>query len=399
MGDAARDRFARQVAIALRVAGGTDIEYDADEFCLRYTKPGGAGGWIANLHNLYHEWGSAKQAEQGAEIRRFADALATTPESLTAWEMVADRLRPVLNSPQLAEYEGIRLLVREFHLFVNEMVVIDHPKQMQYVHVDQPAEWGVSADEVFARARENIATRANWPRPDEKFERKAILRMPETGSDYWVSHLLVDGWLAAMGEKIGGRPVAFTPHRSSGLTIVDDDPDTVKALLEHTEKEYLESARYVSPLAYTIDDAGRVVPFAVPRGDPLWNAVHRSETLLASKEYDAQKAELDDDFDIDEDEPDGYVRGYFGGYQVGTRDDGSVFSVSTWGEGVWTLLPKTDFVAVINEAHDTSVVPFETVVDTIGLVPHPKLYPPRYRTPQWMSDQQLATLRAQAVEP
>jgi hypothetical protein len=398
MGDAAKDRFARQVAIALRVAGGTDIQYDADEFCLRYTKPDGAGGWIANLHNLYHEWGNAKQAEQTAEIRRFADNLATTPESLTAWEMVADRLRPVLNSPQLAEYEGIRTLVREFHLFVNEMVVIDHPQMMQYVHLDQPAEWGVGAEEVFARARENLTARANWPRPEEKFDPKMILRMPETGSDYWASHLVVDGWLAAVGDQLGARPVAFAPSRSGGLTIVADEPGVVKALLEQTEKDYLESARYVSPLAYTIDDAGRVVPYQVPRGDPLWNAVHRSETLLASREYDAQKEDHEDDIVVDDDEPGG-VAGYFGAYQVGTRDDGSVYSMSVWGEGVWTLLPRTDFVVVINEAHDHFTVPFETLVEQIGLEPSPKYYPPRYRTPQWMSDQQLAALRAHAVEP
>ena len=389
MGDTTRDRFARQMAIVLRVAGGRDIKYDADEFLLRFRLPDGSP-MVGNLANVFVEWGGAPHAELSARMKQFAAMLVNSGGHLTEWEAVADRLLPVLNPPQLAWNEEANLLsiFREFQPLVCETVVVDHPDRMQYVTGNDPKAWGVTEDEVFERARANLAARAMWPDLDGGGDRPTIFRMPESGNDYWASHLLLDGWLAAFGRKLGGRPVVFVPDRSSGLTVVADDPDVVGHLLAALEKEYRDGSRIVSPQAYTVDSAGRVVPYSVPPGDPQWNAVHRSEVVLAAREYAAWKETND-----------GNVDGHIATYEVCTRTrDDSVFSMSVWGEGVTTLLPESDFVTVIAESHDHFIVPFEAVVREVGLTPAPHLYPPRYPTPPWLSEPQLRSLRAAAVE-
>ena len=109
MGDTTRDRFARQMAIVLRVAGGRDIKYDADEFLLRFRLPDGSP-MVGNLANVFVEWGGAPHAELSARMKQFAAMLVNSGGHLTEWEAVADRLLPVLNPPQLAWNEEANLL-------------------------------------------------------------------------------------------------------------------------------------------------------------------------------------------------------------------------------------------------------------------------------------------------
>lgn len=394
MGDANRNGFARQVSIALRVAGATDIRYDEGEFRLNYRRPDGSP-MVANLGNVFIEWGDVRNAELTEKIRGFAAMLVASTEVLTEWEAVADRLRPVLNSPQLMRWSPetrSQSIGREFLPFVAEMVVVDHPDQMQYVQNHDLGTWGVTADVVFDRARENLTSHLLEPEGTPEPDRKLIMQLVEQGNQYWASHLLIDGWLNAMGRYLGGRPVAFVPNRSSGMTLVRDDPDTVRLLLEHGEKTYLESPRAVSPQAYTVDDAGRVVPYSTPERDgPLWTAVRRSEQLIAHTEYAAQKEYHAEDVDHP---------GFFASYTLKPHAEGDgMDTIAVWGEGVYSLLPVTDYVVIINEAHDHFIVPFDTVVRVVGLKQEPDLWPVRYRTPPWMTAQQNAALRAEAVEP
>lgn len=387
MGDAKRDRFARQMAIVLRVAGGRDIEYDAARFVLRFRLPDGSP-MVGNLTNVFVEWGDAPHRELAGRMRQFAAMLVNSTGGLTEWDSVADRLMPVLNPPQLAwnDEAGVLSISRVFQPFVCEMVVVDHPDRMRYVTTRDPKAWGVTEDEVFERARANLTARAMWPGVGDGPDR-AILRLAESGDDYRASHLLVEGWLASFSATVGGRPVGFVPDRSLGLTIVADEPEVVGHLLEALEKEYRDGSRIVSPQAYTVDAAGRVVPYSVPAGDPLWNAVHRSEVVLAAREYAAWKEANDPN-------PQGHVATY----EVCTRTrDDTVFSMAVWGEGVTTLLPVCDVVTVVSASHDHVVVPFDAVVREAALEPVPGVYPPRCTTPAWPTPSEIRALRGHVI--
>jgi hypothetical protein len=391
MGDGSRDRFARQAAILLRVAGGTDIEYDADEFCLRFIRPGGSP-LVANLANLFRECDGEPHADQMATIRKFMTTMVNTPGMPDDWAEVAPSLLPVLNATEYARWnendpERQHPLSREVLPFAHEMVAVDRPDSIAYVVRGQLDDWGVSAAEVFDRARANLAARARWQIIPEPSENRTIYRMPESGSDYWASHLLLDGWLAGVGEQLGARPVMFVADRS-GITIIADEPDVVGSMLEMTEETYMSASKPVSTQAFTVDGAGRVVPYTVPRGDPMWNAVHRSELAVAARQYGLQHKEHD--FSIE---------GFVADYMVKTEDDGRMWSVAVWGEDVVTLLPRADYVAVINEAREHVTVPWDDVVRITGIQRQPGWEPPRWLAGTWPSEAQHSALRAAAVEP
>lgn len=111
-------------------------------------------------------------------------------------------------------------------------------------------------------------------------------------------------------------------------------------------------------------------------------ALHRSEVLLASAEYGAQRENHRD--------------AVLAPYSRGQRDDGSVYSVTVWGDGVDTLLPETEYVAVGDGARRTGLVPWETLVRVTGIEREPGWSPSRYRTRVRPSSIGLGALRATA---
>jgi hypothetical protein len=125
------------------------------------------------------------------------------------------------------------------------------------------------------------------------------------------------------------------------------------------------------------------VPYSVPVGDPSWGTVHRSEVLFAMREYAAQKEEADELLDA-----------YVASLMVKERADGTLASVTVWGQGVDTLLPCADFVAVVSEDYVSSTVPWETVARVVDLVPEPGWAPVRYRVRVWPDPSMIERLRA-----
>src|SRR5262249_5338549 len=151
--------------------------------------------------------------------------------------------------------------------------------------------WGVTERAVFERARRNMAEQASAEQPappDMPADRgPALVRMVESGDAYWASRLLVAGWLAKQAAHVGGRPVAFVADTTGWLLTAAHGAGMAR-LFVLIEEEYREAARPVSPVAYTVDGDGAVVPYSVRPGDPLFPAVHRAEVVLASSEYLAQ---------------------------------------------------------------------------------------------------------------
>jgi hypothetical protein len=144
-----------------------------------------------------------------------------------------------------------------------------------------------------------------------------------------------------------------------------------------------------------VDDDGAVVPYAADGPGPLAAAVHRAQVILAASEYEAQKGALETE----------HIREgidvHVGALVAAARDDGSLFTVAVWSDGVDTLLPAADFVGFVAAGRkaDTFTVPWASVAAEVSLTPVDGLYPMRYRVTAWPASEAMDRLRARAVEP
>jgi hypothetical protein len=393
--DGGRDEFAQRVLAAVREAGATEAWYDREEFAIGYRQEPGTDppGWI-NMGAIYHNWQGLEPAEFDGQIRGFVDATLNGRPVPETWEEARADLRPVLRASTYgldgthADWGPLR---RPALPYLSEMVVLDLPAVMSYVTDDMAAKWGVRPAEVFKAARANLTALAAGPPPGGDGKVGTVLRFVEDGDSYMVSRILLDGWLARLAPAVGGRPVAFVPDHSS-LIVAADDPGVLTALFKLAADEYREAARSLSPAAYTCAPDGRVVPYRVLDDHPLAATVHRAEVMLAAIEYSQQGSWLEDE----PDEQESYVAGLL----VGTRPDGSVFTVASWGEGVDTLLPEAQYVGFSGEdGAPPFLVPWKTVVREANLLPVVGLDPPRYRVTGWPAPAVLDRLRARAETP
>ena len=380
------DRFAGEVLAALRAAGITDARYDRAGFSIQYRRRAATEPAWLYLHNVYAEC-QREPRTRAERVRRFVATFTRLPEVPDTWADARDRLRPVLRSATFArggETARPTPLRRPAFPYLDEMVVVDQPTSMAYVSEATCAVWGVSSEEVFAVARANLAAGAALPATEQPSGR-VMLRFVDDGDAYWVSHILLDGWLAGLAAKVGGRPVAFIPDVRS-LIVVDADPDQVGELFEVVERQFGESPRPLSPVAYTVDGNGRVVPYTVPPGHPAAGAVQRADRVLAASEYGSQQRLLRDE--VDE---------YVASYAVFGTAEGGTFSVAAWTRGTCVLIPRVDFVAFNVASGSTFFVPWDVVMEADVLTELAQYRPARFLGEIWPAPAAFGYLRERAV--
>ena len=386
-----REKFAQEVLDAVRATGKVaSADYDAENFAIVYQRdPDDSETGRIFLHNTFHETADLGRRGRIDRIRRLVSVFVDAPRRDLTWEQVKPKLRPVLRGVSFGAGmfdRPIRLLSRPAVPFLVELVVVDEPTSMAYVTSARLPEWGVSADEVFHTARANLAQRASGLDAGQPGE-LSLVRFVDTGDAYFTSMLLLDQFRARLTNR-----VAFVPDKDT-LIVVDDEPSALPSLFSLVGEEYTESVRSVSPVGYTVDEAGRLVPYQAPPGhDDLSRAVHRAQVLLAGAEYAAQKQVLEAEHERNGQDI------FVGSVLVAERPDESLFSVAVWPPDVDTLLPEADYIAFPAE-DDQMTVPFDVVAREASLLPEPDYAPPRYRVTAWPAAPVMERLRAQAVSP
>ena len=379
------DRLAGEVRDALRAAGIPEVRYDRANFAIEYRRPGHRTARMY-LQNLYTECEHDPDG-RADRIARFVATFATLSDVPSTWAEARPLLRPVLRRATFARGGPGQPTVRRPALpLLDELVVVDQPTSMAYVVDAMCNRWNVPAEEVFAAARSNLTARSDLDDRTDLPDGPAVLRFIDDGDAYWVSHLLLDGWLAQLAEHVGGRPVAFAPD-ATGLLVVPDEPERLGEVFELVREEFTEAPRSLTPMAYTVDSAGRVLPYDAPAGHPLAVPVGRAERTLAAYEYAAQRMVLREEgvaeFAAD--------CGLFAGA------DGTAFTVAAWAEGVATLLPRTDYVGFMPNGEAPFYVPWPAVAEADVISEAWEYRPVRYRAERWPSAGALGYLRERAV--
>ncbi|GIH01990.1 hypothetical protein Rhe02_00570 [Rhizocola hellebori] len=393
-----RRRFAKQVLRFVLRAGVARAWIDEEKFAIGYERSlGDAPAWLF-LNNSYQECQGESDAFIEHRISTLVDVVLNQPPLPETWDSVRDVLRPVLRGATFGmgapSADAKKLLARPALPYLREHVVIDTPTAMAYVMEDSVAKWRVTADQVFAAAHENLHARANLGmEPDgDDDEGRRVLRFIDSGDAYFASMILLEGWLAGLAPRVGGRPIAFVPDNNT-LIVTCDDPAGMAALLELVEGEYNEAARSISPVAYTVDGSAAVIPYPASATHPAHHHVHRSTIILAANEYGAQKhwtekAHQREGIDV-----------YVAEFTVGQRPDESLFSYTVWAAPVDTLLPQADYVAFADTDQEAFWVPWKVLTEFVGLIPVEDMNPTRFRVRQWPDPSIVEQLRARAETP
>lgn len=274
---------------------------------------------------------------------------------------------------------------------LRELVVIDRPDSMAYVGPNQLDTWGVTVDEVFDAARGNLEHLARGTaRPDQPGG-KMLIRMIDNGDGYFTSLLLAPGWLAEISERAGAPVLAFIPDTTT-VVLCDLSSGGVGQLYEMIEKQFVEAVRGLSPVGYVANDRGGVVPYAPPVGHPDHLAARRAEVVLAATEYGAQTEWLTKEYDQ------AGVEVFVAALMAAVRPGEPAITVTTWTDGITSLLPRAHFIAFVRDGASGFRVPWQAVAELVDLRPEPLLAPARYRVGNWPSPQVLDALRAHAVD-
>lgn len=328
------------------------------------------------LHNLFHETRELDFEARAALMNRFVRAMLAPRESLDDWEDAADRLLPVLRAATMfasIKEAASSPVMRAFAPHLVEVLALDTPETTQILLHHVVERWGRPLDELFARAYQNLAAVPTSLEAHDPHAPYPLLRVAND-DNYDSSRLLLPGWLAQLAGPLNGRPIAGVPERGTLLVAGDGDPAGVARILEATMRQYRSSARSISPALYTVDDAGKVVPWRPAREHPARLDVEEAHVVLGLREYESTKEQVQ--AAVGEDL---YVASF-----TAMRSETDVWSYCAWTRGVPSLLPRTDRIVLIDLEGDRSKpteLAWEDVAGSLTEVPDQA--PPRYRTGDW----------------
>ncbi|GAA2599988.1 hypothetical protein GCM10010435_94260 [Winogradskya consettensis] len=330
---AARARLASQVIKRLRRAGMRDARYHSASFTVRFTRPGDDQPNVLRLEEV-----------RKGHVDRFVTGLVRAKGLPATWAEARPLLRPVLRGATTTA-DVLAPLCRPAFPFLAEFVVVDQPDTMTYVNATHG--WGVTDDEIFAAARGNLS----GAKLVGVAEEPVVVQFVDDGDSYWTSHLLLDGWLAALAGQVGGNPVAFAPERGL-LLVTAEDSDHLPELFARAEMIYLASPRAISPAPYISGKDRKTQPY---HQENCKARIKRAEAVLAAKEYARQAQQIDN------------------AAELLITDDGRTRAV--WPRNEPTLLPRADEIQY-----------GETITAWEDLEPHltPQgLNPERWRAETW----------------
>lgn len=390
LGQPSRRRFAAQaLRIVRRMPGVRAATYHPDKFAIALDREeGGAPAWLY-LSNIYQEAADVPAPRRRERLEQLV-RIMTAPRSEDSWDDVRERLRPVLRGQTFGQAgpPGMQPpLSRPALPFLHELVVVDHKDAMAYVTAARLPEWEVSADEVFAAARENLGRIAarSLDGPWQDDGGSAMITLIDDGDAYFTSLLLAPGWLAGVGERIGVPVMAFVPDNHT--LVLCSPPDDLGPLYDLIEKHFTEASRSVSPVGYVAGPDGRTVPYSPPAGHPHEIPVRRAEAILAASEYGAQTSWLTSQY------REAGIDVHVGELLAVAPPEGPAETVATWVDGIVSLLPGAGSIVFARDGAVELRVPWARVAEEVDLRPEPLLAPPRYRVEGWPPPEVMARLR------
>ncbi|KAF0246688.1 MAG: hypothetical protein FD180_507 [Planctomycetota bacterium] len=376
----------------LRKAGEQrPVVRDMQEFALVV----GDGALRIFLRNHFDEYNAAAESDRDRLLTRAVRAAVTPLEIPPTFAAALPALLP-------------RLRVRVFHEFLRlrsesggpaipeipyravaghfaASLAYDGPDSVAAVSATRLDEWKTGFDEAMAAALANLERRSGekWERPH-----RGVLASPWR-DDHDASRILLVDLVRGLGLK--GDPVAMIPSQNQVLLAGSGDHEGL-ASMANLAGQSLRKPRAMSGVAIRL--AGREwKPFDPGDGSPLAWALRAFRLHSISQEYAEQKDLLQAHFAARKEEI--YVAALM---LIRSRDSDRVSSLTTWTEGVETLLPEAEaigFMQVVGgeKSEMRGMVSWERAAAVLGSGLNPEgMYPARYRVNGFPTEEQFAEM-------
>lgn len=376
-----RERFVTIAADGLRAEGFSGpIQIDNANFRLLL---GDNGAQVFNLDNFYRDYCRVRKAERKNVMQGYLKSMVGNDLPATFAE-AKSKLLPILRSRSLIEYvalsskadSGVNVLPASQPFSTDTLIMLayDTEHSMMTLSGSSLADWGVSFDTALAAAIDNLrdATVAS-------FEQIIPGLFVATWNDaYDTSRLLFPDVIHQIG--LGGDPLVMIPTRGRLLVASSNDRAAQLAMVGAAGQLVEEEGRQVSALMYRYEQ-GRAIEYVPPDPEVAAVLMEFRRRMLAD-DYAGQKESLDKSYE--ENGTDLFVASY---QILSSKKTGRETSFSVWTEGVDTVLPETDLVALVSTAEQEAggaeppkLVGWHDLQAALGPFERlPDRYPARYR--------------------
>lgn len=394
-GTSDQDKFAKSFIAALQKAGDPrDAVYEAAQFRLVFSKDGEQQG-VLNLGNLFAEFQQVEpEGQQQCLSELVRAALSHLKEMPEDFDAASYDIRPRLWAR--ATFEQIRLRSRLSdqpapdwplepigdHLFLS--LVYDLPESVRSIANQDLKEWGVTYWEAREVALQNLGETelVIASLGDELFA-------SNTGDTYDATRMILPGLVQQL--PVVGQPILMVPNRDTLLLTGSESEVGQKMMLEFAEQQLDEQPRPLVATPLTLDFSNQWVDWSPEQANPLYYDYHKMQLNWFAGEYQEQKLLLDA---IHEKES---VDLFVANFSIAEKRDDSIFSYCVWGKDIESLLPETDFFAVMESLEGPSImVPFDVVMEKFGSwFLETDYYPKRFHVRDFPTSEQFAELSKQ----
>ena len=368
------------------------------EFALKV----GDGKSTIFLSNIYANYCGASRKMRASVLAEFvggAAAIPSLPAIPSEFASAKPGLMPAIRDA--AYFNIIQLMQRKdgkanramevvTKPFVGGLVVAlayDTERSITSINRESFEKWGVSLDEAFAAAKDNL-----WERTDPgQVAGQNGVYWSQWGDSYDSSRLLLTELIYRL--SVDGDPVAFVPNRNELWLTGTNNSAGLAAILRDGMESHFNRGHPLSPDLYVLLDGTWKV--YVPEDASLRDAWMKIKRRRDAIDY-AQQQELLNAIHQREN-----VDIYVASYMIFERKDGLTHSACVWTKGVDSSLPRAENISFVvdTEGGDHFVVSWDAAAPIVGnlLEEETEFVPARYRVREFPDASQIAELRRLAV--
>lgn len=400
------EEFAEMVKAALKSRGEErSLRFEAVRFALIVENESGEPQQLFGLAAMFDEYNTAAELERNAVIERYCSFFLgvnrnSLPESFVEAKgglmlIIRHRYLYQVMQMRLALEQGVTTKSDELpqeqeipHVVLGDEFAVglsyDFPDAMIQITGRQLLKWGVSFDEVYECALENLKKRSDKP----LVEAVSGVYISNWQDGYDASRILLTDMISSL--PLTGAPVVMMPSAENLVLTGADDVEGLASVLNVIEPMADKPRSMVGvPLVFR---GGEWMPLEIAPEHPLYERFRVLRISATARSYADQR---------------GVVAEWLQSigepavvtpYLATQRRDGSVSSCSVWPEGVPCVIPRADSVVFTGDSADSNQEvlacnSWEKVLEVVGglLKPTP-FHPELYRVERFPSTTELAQI-------